>query len=359
VLTTSLFTRRILDEAEGLQVITMNINRLITVTIAILLIAGSAKPVAGPAPNLDTLTAQSRLIVMGQITSVKEEGKTSVQMNDHVVAARAMSAELRVDQVLKGNSETGYSTLQFQFVLPDEFVGWRSISPSYRIFFLAGSPGELKLADAYYPSAVATPGTTAQGTTPIERVIDELRQVLESTKSSSEEKREAIFALGTTASPAAIFALARVGEIKDVTIRLSIAAALLARNDLSTLEFAVDALLKPDPALSPDVLHNLSYAISEGVKDKNAVSSLARLLHASDTEARRAAASALMHVSSSTCIDPLLFALDDPDLEVRYYSVVGLAEITGQTEEWRPNMDDFKSAQEKYIRHWREWSKSR
>lgn len=110
--------------------------------------------------------------------------------------------------------------------------------------------------------------------------------------------------------------------------------------------------------ISSDLLHSLSYAILIGVKDERVVPSQAKLLGTSNIEVRRPAASALMHTSSTSSIDPLLNALNDPDFEVRYYSVVGLAEITGQTA-WRPNIDDFKSDQGKYLNDWRDWSQTR
>jgi PBS lyase HEAT-like repeat len=236
----------------------------------------------------------------------------------------------------------------------------RTADLSSRVFFLAESSGELRLADPYYPSVVAIPGPETQGGTPIERVIDELGAVLESTKTPTEEKREAIFTLNSSKNPAAIRALRQFAEVKDVILRLSVAAALLEHNDISTLQFAEEALLKPDPALPPQLylLHNLSYAISEGVKDERAVPSLTKLLHVRSVETRRAAASALMHTGATSAIDPLLTATDDSDSTVQYYAVVGLAEITGQTD-WRPNGFAFTSDPQKYLAHWREFAKSR
>jgi len=272
-----------------------------------------------------------------------------------------MLAELHVGHVLKGTAKSLPSSLSFRFLVPDEFVGWASIAPqTYRVFFLAESSGELRLADPYFPSVAAIPGTETQGETAIERVINELGAVLESTRTSPEEKREAIFTLNSSKNPAAIRVLRHIADVKDIILRLSVAAALLEHNDISTLQFAEEALLKQDPALPPHLylLHNLSYAISEGVKDERAVPSLTKLLHVSSVETRRAAASALMHVGSTSCIDPLLSAIGDADFQVRYFSVTGLAEITGQMD-WRPNMDDFKSDQGKYLRHWRDWSQSR
>jgi len=338
-------------------------NRLprIAFAVVILVLVPSAVSIPVPGLDLDRLSVDASLIAVGEVTAVQEMGKTTVTIGEKNVPARAMVAELRVDQVLKRPTETSSPSLRFHFALTDDFSGLRSVTRlSYRIFFLRESSGELTLANPYYPSLVAIPGTESPEGSAIERVIDQLRAVLESSEASVEQKREAIFALTRTKSPAAVGALKRIRDVKDVTLRLSVAAALLEHDDISTLQFAEDSLLRPDSKLPPQLhlLHNLSYAISEGLKDERAVPSLTRLLHASTAETRRAAASALMHIGSNSSIDPLLSALGDPDFEVRYYSVTGLAEITGQTD-WRPNMEDFRSDQSKYLNHWRDWSQSR
>ena len=311
-----------------------------------------------PTLNMDKLADEATLIVVGQITLVREVGKTTVPFGDESVSAREMTAELREDKILKGVPHPSGS-VEFYFTLPEQFIGWRSISPlSYRIFFLVDSSKGLRLESPYYPSLVAVPDTPVHEGTVIERVIEELAAVVESAKAPLENRREAVFALDSSGNPEAIQALMRVAEVKDVSLRLSVAAALLEHNDISALPFAEDMLLKPSPSIPPYLLHNLSYAIHEGVKDDRAVPALARLLRAGSAETRRAAASALKNVGTTSCIEPLLSALVDSDSEVRFESVVGLAEITGQPD-WRPNAEDFASDQNKYVDYWRGWGKSR
>ncbi len=324
----------------------------------LLLFAFIAKAVIIQALDLDKLTADATLIVAGQVISVQELAKTTVQVGDRRLSAREMIAELRADHVLKGNARSS-SRLSFHFVIPDEFIGWRSVTPSgYRVFFLVESSGEFSIANPYHPSIPAVPNTDTGEGAPIERVVIQLAAVLESSNSSSEDKREAVFDLSKTQTAAAVHALRRVAEVKDLNLRLSVSAALLEHGDISTLQFAEDNLVKPDPTTPADLLHNLSYAILIGVKDESAVPELVRLLRAGSAETRRAAASALMHSGASSAVDPLLSAIDDSDPMVQYYAVVGLAEITGQTD-WRPNTFDFSSDSKKYLDHWREFAKSR
>jgi len=312
-----------------------------------------------PALDLDKLTEEASLIAVGEITLLQEEGTTTLLLEDHSVPARAMVAELRVDQVLKGSGNTSSSFLRFHFAVPKDSSGWVRVRPlDYRIFFLKESSDGLTLVSPYYPSLPAVPGREPPEGIPIERVVDQLEAVLVSATTPLEQKQEAVFALSRTKAVAGTRALRKNAEQKDFTLRLSIAGALLERNDISALPFAEAILLDQHPSAPPYLLHNLTYGISEGVKNEEAVPSLIRLLHAPSTETRRAAASALMHISSNSAIAPLMAALSDSDLQVRYYSAVGLAEITGQMD-WRPNMDDFISDQQRYLNHWREWGRNR
>jgi len=311
-----------------------------------------------PTFDLDGLCAQATLIVVGQVASVQEVGKTTVEFSNRTISAREMVAELRVDHVLKGTTQTT-SLLRLHFTIPEEFIGWRSVGrQSYRVFFLTESPRGLMLLSPYYPSLVAVPGTAVEEGSPTERVIAELGGVLESRKALLQERREAVYALDSSKHPEAVSVLRRSGEVDDVGLRLTVTAALVEHNDISTLPFAVDALLKPPSTYPSELVHNVSAAIFLGVKDDRAVPELTRLLRAPGAEARRAGAEALMRTGTKSCIDPLLSAISDSDVQVRFYSAVGLAEITGQMD-WRPSMDDFTSNEKKYLQHWREWAKSR
>ena len=324
----------------------------------ILLFAVLASSIPVPALNLDELTDKADLIVVSQVTSVREIGRTSLPVGNEKVSARVMVSELRVDQVLKGSS--GLSSAGVQFFSPEMPIGFRAIQPlSYRVFFLKGSAEDgFRLVSPYYPSVIAVPGIPAQGVAILERVVAQVATVLLLPSSSTDQKQEAIFALSSTKSPAATRALRAGLQEKEVTVQLSVTAALLERNEMSGLHIAEEALLNPRPDIPRYLLHNLSYGISEGVREEKAIPSLTRLLNAVSPEVRRAAASALRHTGSRSAIDPLLSAVGDSDLEVRYYSVVGLAEITGQTD-WRPNMHDFLSDQHRYLNHWRDWARNR
>lgn len=316
---------------------------------------------SGPVPVLDVdkLTADASVIVVGRITSIQQVGHSTVPSTDASLSAKAMVAKLQVDQVLKNIPDVAVPLLTIIIPLSDDSPGLGRVEPmDSRIFFLAESSDGLTPVSPYYPSLVAVSGREPREGSAIERVVDQLEFVLISSTTPLERKQEAVFALSRTKAVAATRALRENAEQKDFTLRLSIAAALLERNDISALPFAEAVLLDQHPGAPPYLLHNLTYAISQGVRNEEAISSLARLLHAPATETRRASALALMHTGSEASIVPLLSGLRDSDLQVRYYSAVGLAEITGQTD-WRPNMNDFVSGEERYLKHWKDWANNR
>lgn len=318
-------------------------------------VLANSRPI--PVLDLDDLTKKADVILSGRVASVRETGKTVLAFQSQEVPARIMIGEMRVDKILKG--PIGESSLKVRFLLPESPVGYHSVAPlSYRVFFLKRTVNDYEFVSPYYPSVVAVSGVPVQAVPDIERVVEQVAGVLHSSSSSLEQKREAVFVLSRTRNGAATLALRPGLREEDVTLRLSTAAALLERNDTSGLNIAEEALLSPNPNTPQFLLHNLSYAISEGVKDDRAIPTLAKLLHAPSPETRRAAVSALRHTGSRSAISALVEALEDPDIEVRYYGVIGLAEITGQSE-WRPNMDEFRSDPKRYLSYWADWARFR
>ncbi len=327
------------------------------ITGALLALVNSVWPIPIKPLDLDDLASKAQLIVVGEVTSVREDGRTLVETSTAKVPARIMAGELRIDRVLKGPS--GQQLLSFRFFLPEVFIGFRGIGlHSYQVFFFQNSGDTYEFVSPYYPSVITIRDAPTSGESPLVRVVNQVGAVLYSATSSEAQKQEATYVLRRSKSPAAVKVLRQALKVKERNVQLDAAAALLERNDISGLPLAEGALLDP-PGSTPDhILHNLRFGIAEGVKDETAIPTLSKLLFAGIPETRRAAASALWHTHSSSAIHPLGEALDDSDFEVRYYAVVGLAEITGQSE-WRPNMDDFLSDQQRYLQHWKDWARSR
>lgn len=188
-------------------------------------------------------------------------------------------------------------------------------------------------------------------------MVDQLRGVVNSSRSSEQERREAIVTLSGSKSDAATIALEWAFSHVDSALTATVAYALLERNKIIPLDFAVETLLHGYDAASHDTIHNLEYSIAEGVRDERAIPALGQLLNSSHAEVRRAAASALRHIGSWSAVPALSPVLWDSDRESRYYAVIGLAEITKQ-DEWRPLMDAFASNEGYYLAHWRDWART-
>lgn len=334
--------------------------KLLAMLIAapVLLDAGAAGATPTPALNLPELTSTADLIAAGQVVAVSEEGRASINTQGRPVPARRMVATLRAFRVLKGPA--GANTVSFVFLVPDVPLGYAGVgAPQFGLFFLRGGPQGYEVLNPYHPFVVASPDApvAAEGSD-LERVLAEVAHVLNSPQASPDERVRAVSILEGVESPAAEAALKRAAQSLDGPLQLHIAAALLRRNDITTLGLAEKALTEPPQNVEAGLRSKLAYAIRDGVTDPRAVPALARLLGSNEVIVRRSAAAALRHVGDETVIEPLSKALQDGDREVRYQAVLGLAAVTGQSE-WGPSLDLFGKDEQRYLAYWREWAKSR
>ena len=318
----------------------------------------STLAVPGPTLDLDGLTKDSEVIVVGEVESLQNVRSTVIENQPASISAKVLNASIRVSGTLKGPSESEH--LMIQFVEPENFIGWQSVPEhTYAMYFLKQNSGRpFSFTEPFHRFLNAVPGVTPLGTTAIGRVVNQLGGVIASPKTSTGQKQTAIFDLSRSSSPISTSVLRLSLQSSEQEVKLSAAGALLQRNDISALTIATDALLSNSGIISEVLRHNLCYGISEGVKDPKSVQDLRRLLASPDTQVRKAAASALRHTRADDALNPLATLLDDPDQEIRYYSVIGLAEITGQTD-WRPNRDVFLASQQKYLTYWRNWARNR
>jgi HEAT repeats len=304
----------------------------------------------GAMVNLPRLTNDAGLIVVGRVVDLK--AVTLQASND----GKAYVAELLVTRVLKGSIRT--STITINFIRSaDRAGGSKSISPSlFAMFFLKEeSPRSYTLADSEVEAVIAAEGAPVLQGGAVEQVINELGNVLVSSASSQSDQLQAIAAIISFDSPTVIEILHKALGSKDVKVRFQAQAGLLRHNDISVLDEAEHALLKP-PADVPESTVILSSAIEDGVRDPKAIPTLARLLSASDPRVRRAAAHALRGTQAVDAIHPLSMGLNDSDQMVRYDAVAGLAEITSDFSH-APSVELFKRDEITYLKYWRERTK--
>jgi HEAT repeat protein len=307
---------------------------------------------------LRQLVGDADLIAIGQISSVRELELTSIEVHGQNVGARRLLAVLDVSRIVKGRSEN--PTVTLEFFIPQASLGYAGIAVSqFGMFFLRRDAGRgYAVLNPYYPFLVASKNVPVTEGNALNRVVGEIAQVLLTPGSSSDEQQRALEVLARVETGLAMTAIRVAAQNADMPIRLQAIALLLRRNDISMLNKIEDLLLHPPQSIGEGVLRKLTFAIGDGVKDPEAIPILTRLLVAGDVETRRAGAAALRHTGSNTAVDALSTALQDSDREVRYHAVLGLAIITGQ-DEWGPSLDLFDREEERYLKHWREWAKTR
>jgi hypothetical protein len=308
---------------------------------------------------LSELADVADVIVIGRVQQVREiSSGTEMEVFGQQFPAKVMEGEVVIDKAIKGDPNVNKINFHFRMpISPAGGVGYRGIpNERYRLVFLKRAGSDYDFVSPYNPSFPAVRDAPIEGETATDQVVSQLAAVIRAPQVSREDKLEVIFALQQVNTPVVVAALRSALTAEDKVLQLSIAAALLERNDLSALGIAEAALTHPQSDVPRYIFENLSSAISKGVQDERAIPALSRVLRkAPDAAARRAAAFALRTTESRSAIKPLVGALADGDFEVRYYAVIGLAEITNQSE-WRPLMDEFKSNEERYLKHWRDWA---
>lgn len=334
---------------------------LVSFSLIFLLACLPAKATLVPRLDLQGLVDNSDLIVVGIVSYVRNGERTARNVDGHIVEGFSPTGDIEVEKVLKGVSAS--SKLEFGFFIPFEFNGYRGISRGQvGIFCLRHTPAGWKILDGYHPFVVAVRGAPVTNGSVLDKVTSELAYAISSPEASPQTKREAVESLGTLTSAGATSALEAAARSKEAIPRALAIAALLGRGMTEWIEPAARTLLSPHNGLDPYAVWRLSGAIEQVelmLKDPKPIPTLARLLRVPDVTVRRAGAAALRETRDVAAIGPLTEALRDSDRDVQYQAVIGLAEITGAPSEWSPATDGFKQDPDRYLKHWREWAKSR
>ena len=322
----------------------------------------SVRPITAQRLPLDLAeqTEKTDIIVVGAVTSVRQAGTSEVEAGGRAVQAQVIDAHVRVDRTLKGSNVPQQTIVRFTLpISPAGSVGYTGIAaPSYRMLFLRRAGNHFELANNSASSLPATAeGTMTRSSDVLSAVVQELSNVIDSPNTAEGAKLEALFRLGSTSSTTASDILRRELSASNLTIRASAASELLQRNYVPALLVAQELLMHPQADVPTYVLRNLASAIGRGVREERCIPILRVLLNAPDAQTRRAAALALRNTASQQAIPGLVAALGDTDSEVRYYSVIGLGEITNQPD-WRPLLEHFLADQNKYLEYWREWARA-
>lgn len=309
-----------------------------------------------PSLDLDALTRAADVIAAGRIAEIHGEGSVTLEAAGSSVAARQMLAHLDVERMIHGQAPGG--GIFFRFALPDGPIGYGGIQAGqFGVFFLRKATQGYEVLNPYYPFVVAAPGGPEGTGNYVDQVTAEVAHVFDSATATPDMRLQAVLVLRTLQTPLAARGLKAAATGPDLRARAWALAALLARNDITLLDSALELMLSRDPRIDQNLKDVVAFGLRDGVKDRQAIPALARLLLAKDVSLRRSAAAALRSTQDTAAIEPLKLALFDSDQQVRYLAVVGLGEITRQ-DDWTPSVDYFNQNETRFLQHWREWSKS-
>ncbi len=312
-------------------------------------------------PEMDRLLSLSDVIVQCELIKVERiDDRTVEVVNDRANPAqsrtlpvRAYHAEALVYDVVKGSPQLPF---HFDILVPtDREDGWLRPSKPYGLFFLERSVNGELTTFPEMPSFVSMPrGFTAVGKTPMDRLVSTFQQLLTLPGDRNANGSALEYLMFSQGKESNAVLRAALDTVRNFELQSDIANALLFQGDAFALKFVKQVFLS-EPRLSLNGLQLLAMGNNLGrIRDPIAIRDLTDLLSAPASPVRSGAARALGQTASPQAVQPLAKALDDPDAEVRYWGVVGLAEITGQGE-WRPTDSAFKSDEHKYIEHWRTW----
>jgi hypothetical protein len=308
-----------------------------------------ATPVHEVDPN--ALIAGADLIVLGRVLSVTKGEKTIANVEGNSIPAIRATAVLKVDGLIKG--EAHGDSLSLTYYSPDSPSILQDISVGqYGMFFVRSSTEGLSFYDPVYPYLPAVPGSYGQST-PLDRATAVLGEVASSRGESDAHRLEAVELLAKLRTNTAKEALERTMSSETGEFRLHVAAALVSSNNIAGLPTLADALLHPRD-LSPGLLQYLAGSLG-GMRDARAVPTLARLVTMPEPQTRMGVAMALRQSRTAAALKPLSKFLNDSNLLVTYYAVVGMGEITRQ-DEWTPSFETFQHNPAPFLKHWQEWA---
>jgi len=319
-----------------------------------------------PALSTKGLVNSADLIIVGKVERVQQTGLGDITFNGVNYPRRDYTAEINVDEILKGEPLPHTFILTFSAPSTDASgnVAQGGLLPgTYRVIFLNKTPSGYKFVSPYSPSLPASPmqcGPNWQ----VQLVADAYHRVMQRllellcTDSTLEEKKSALFDLNWTedssAAPFLKAALNLPNVKSDPTLRMAIVSDLLHWKDLSVLPLAERDLFDQSVQSPFFPKSNLVLAISS-LEPQTSIPLLARVLKLPQPRERVAAARFLEYTNSQNAIEVLLANLDDPDRDVQFAVMQSLGNLTKQYQ-WRPaNTDDSDPHWASCIKHWREF----
>ena len=318
--------------------------------------------------DIATLTDSSSVIVVGEVLSTDQVGTGKILMPDGTpYVCESMTAFIRVDEVLKGESANG--TIQVDYLHNPAWEGGPLTNGlatgAYLMFFLNPdgdrfaftAPDQSSIPMSRSRSALSNNSAGDVYT----QVLRHLAEGLFDEQALSQDRVRSIFVIDNERSPLVteIYKLALHSSAagSDRAFRYELLAALVRRKDLSVLSDLETAVLTVHDVDVANARANMIYALQQ-IDPSLAGPILIQALRLPEPTMRGAAAAALNQVRSGNSIEALFNALDDPDVEVRR-SVINTLTAIFQGAQCLPPTDDAEDAFRTCTEHWREFAASK
>lgn len=319
----------------------------------------TVQAIAVPMLDATELEKGAQVIVVGEVASKLDVERGVYKLRGHDVTARVVEATIRVERTLKGRASIEYKVRYYE---PDAMLGYDWIGVGrYGAFFLKRNGDHYTFVSPYYVSIVAARGACESTGDPLVRITAEMNCVLRAKDSKTIDRFQAINALDTIKTKEASAALKTAAQEQPEPLNYLAADELIKRGDLTLLPLAEHALQKSFEISIKEEGFSMATGWNsiEGISDKRAIPTLSRLVHAPDVRTQKAALRALGHTKDAAAVAPLLEGLDETDVGVRWYAVMGFAELADDDDsggEWYPDFKRFEEKESLYITHWRDWA---
>jgi HEAT repeats len=325
------------------------------IVVTVLCAALECRATALPHLRISELVDQSDIVVVAQVSDLKEIGTVGIPFNGTILPGKRYSVEAVTLYRLGGLCPDSFSV---QFQIPSSGVGYLSVRDGTRMLFLKKVGDTLVPTNPYYPDlpAIHSMPSEFQGRNVLGQVIAELGAVIASPDATPEEKVEILsrsYAIPEDDQSFQRDMILGVRNTADPDVRSRIQSILLSRNDISELHEVCNTLIRGEATAHQKEM--LLYGIGYGLKDQSALPELIRLLESSDPEVRVATTRALWHTASKASIAVLMKALDDENPEVRYLAIRGLADATQQPR-FGPSPAAYSGHEGEYQQYWKDWA---
>lgn len=330
------------------------------IVLSCLLLPLDAQCVGVPNLHLKDLEANSELIVIGEVTTIKTVGSAPpIDFRGQELQADAYSAIMAVRRTVKGFAS---GQIDIHYVLPLSFVGYRGLQAGTRMVFLRRRQDHYVPVSAYYsdfPAVLSSPPTKDLPSNVGDytaNVLREMLSVIASSSTSTEQKWEILRIDYAFPNSKEVLDAFREGlaNTKEPNLRQRLQGELVSMGDIIELPHVIDLLLTN--TATPDQRIWLLYVVENRVKDSRAIPNLQPLLGSGDTRLREAAVEALWHVADPAALPDLAAALRDPDEQVRFYAVRALSDIANEPGWGGPGESQFRDHEQEYLAHWQKWS---